>query len=80
MSSASLQLLIWGSGAKAFETAVIEDDIGTKKAIKSAFQQNITWSGKLVSFEHSINFTRVQDVSIHRSASALIQNWSSATC
>ena len=29
--------------------------------------------GKLVSFKHSINFTRVQDVSICRSSSAVIQ-------
>ena len=30
--------------------------------------------GKIVSFEHSINFTRVQDVLIRRFSSAVIQN------
>ena len=34
----------------------------------------VTMKGKIVSFEHSINFTRVQDVSICRSSSAVIQN------
>ena len=34
------------------------------------------WRGKFVSFEHRINFTRVQDVSIRRSSSAVIQTWS----
>ena len=33
----------------------------------------VTMKGKLVSFKHSINFSRVQDVSIHRSSSAVIQ-------
>ena len=34
----------------------------------------ITMKGKLVSFEHSINFSRVQGISIRRSSSAVIQN------
>ena len=35
----------------------------------------VTMKGKLVSIEHSINFTRVQDVSIRRSSSVIIQNF-----
>ena len=34
----------------------------------------VTMKGKLVSIEHSINFTRIQDVLIRRSSSAVIQN------
>ena len=34
-----------------------------------------TMKGKFVSLEHSNNFNRVQDVSIRRSSSVVVQEW-----